>query len=105
MLDISSRWTGDVWNMVFVGDVGYFPIGQWPSKAYTVVANTPVIREKPFLVCDEVRHQFRAGMETDNHGLTLVRMDHSAKKGDGCFLFEPEALADAIAGVDQDPKA
>ena len=38
--------------MVFVGDTGYFPIGQWPSHAYTVVGQTPLMREKPFLVCD-----------------------------------------------------
>jgi hypothetical protein len=38
--------------MVFVGDTGYFPIGQWPAHAYTVLGQTPVIREKPFLVCE-----------------------------------------------------
>jgi hypothetical protein len=32
-------------------------------------------------------------------------MNHSGKKGDGSFLFELETVADAIARVDQDPKA
>ena len=39
--------------MVFIGDTGYFPIGQWPTHAYTVVGQTPVMREKPFLSCDD----------------------------------------------------
>jgi hypothetical protein len=38
--------------MVFVADTGYFPFGQWPTHAYTVIDQTPVMREKPFLVCD-----------------------------------------------------
>jgi hypothetical protein len=43
-----TSWTGGSWNMVFVGDKST-PAGAWPSSPYTVVAATPVIREKPFL--------------------------------------------------------
>jgi hypothetical protein len=43
-----SNWQGGGWNMVFVGD-GQAPGGTWPSSDVTVVAATPVIREKPFL--------------------------------------------------------
>jgi hypothetical protein len=43
-----TSWTGGSWNMVFVGD-GQPPSGSWPSSPYTVVAQTPRIREKPFL--------------------------------------------------------
>jgi len=43
-----TKWSGGSWNMVFVGD-GSPPGGAWPSSPYTVVAATPVIREKPFL--------------------------------------------------------
>jgi hypothetical protein len=39
------------WNMVFVGDENA-PSATWPSPAFTVVANTPVVREKPYLVVD-----------------------------------------------------
>ena len=46
-----SNWYGAVWNMVFVGDTNP-PSGTWPSPPFTVVANTPVVREKPYLVVD-----------------------------------------------------
>jgi hypothetical protein len=43
-----KSWTGSNWNMVFVGVV-HPPEGTWPSPPYTNVAQTPVVREKPFL--------------------------------------------------------
>jgi len=43
-----KSWTGSNWNMVFVG-VAHPPEGEWPSPPYTKVAQTPVVREKPFL--------------------------------------------------------
>jgi hypothetical protein len=43
-----KSWTGSNWNMVFVG-VTHPPEGEWPSPPYTKVAQTPVVREKPFL--------------------------------------------------------
>jgi hypothetical protein len=43
-----KSWTGANWNMVFVG-VMHPPEGAWPSPPYTKVAQTPVVREKPFL--------------------------------------------------------
>jgi hypothetical protein len=46
-----GSWTGSNWNMVFVG-VPSAPQGEWPRPAYTRVAETPVIREKPFLMVD-----------------------------------------------------
>lgn len=46
-----SGWFGAVWNMVFVGDTTP-PSGTWPSPPFTVVANTPVVREKPYLTID-----------------------------------------------------
>ena len=46
-----GSWTGHNWNMVFVG-VNHPPSGDWPDPAYTVVAKTPRIREKPFLCVD-----------------------------------------------------
>ena len=47
-------WTGANWNMVFVG-VPNPPEGEWPSPPYTKVAQTPIVREKPFLQVDCVR--------------------------------------------------
>ncbi len=46
-----GSWTGHNWNMVFVG-VTRPPSGDWPEPAYTVVAQTPRIREKPYLCVD-----------------------------------------------------
>jgi len=47
----SMTWNGANWNMVFVGDKGA-PGGTWPNPPYSVVAATPVVREKPFLYLD-----------------------------------------------------
>jgi hypothetical protein len=47
-----DSWNGGVWNMVFVGTVNP-PAGAWPTRPYTVVDKTPLIREKPYLVLDE----------------------------------------------------
>jgi hypothetical protein len=44
-----GKWSGGVWNMMFVG-VPDAPSGNWPEKPYTVITETPVIREKPYLV-------------------------------------------------------
>jgi hypothetical protein len=46
-----GSWTGSNWNMVFVG-VPHPPAGEWPAPPYTKVAETPVVREKPFLMVD-----------------------------------------------------
>jgi hypothetical protein len=40
-----------VWNQVFVGTQGA-PAQSFPTPAYTTVAQTPVIREKPYLYVD-----------------------------------------------------
>jgi hypothetical protein len=49
--DIWGSWNGAVWNMVFVG-VSNAPAGTWPGTPYTVITNTPLIREKPYLYVD-----------------------------------------------------
>ncbi|HEU4321838.1 MAG TPA: coagulation factor 5/8 type domain-containing protein [Roseiflexaceae bacterium] len=46
-----GSWTGSNWNMVFVGVVNA-PAGNWPSPPYTKIAQTPIVREKPFLTID-----------------------------------------------------
>ena len=49
--DIWGNWSGQVWNMVFVG-VSNPPSGTWPNAKYTVITNTPLVREKPYLYVD-----------------------------------------------------
>ncbi len=49
-----NKWDGGVWNMMFVG-VPQAPAEDWPAKPYTTIAETPVIREKPWLAFDGKR--------------------------------------------------
>jgi hypothetical protein len=45
-------WSGGVWNMVFSGVEGA-PSPTYPNPPETVLSNTPVSREKPFLYVDK----------------------------------------------------
>jgi hypothetical protein len=47
-----GKWTGGVWNMVFVGTLNP-PAGEWPKSPYTVIDKTPLVREKPYLLIDD----------------------------------------------------
>jgi hypothetical protein len=47
-----GKWRGANWNMFFLGVVNP-PSDSWPKPPVTVVSETPVIREKPFLFVDE----------------------------------------------------
>lgn len=47
-----GNWHGGAWNMMFVG-VKNAPEGIWPKKPYTVIPETPAVREKPYLVLDK----------------------------------------------------
>jgi len=47
-----GNWKGGSWNMVFVG-CSNPPSGHWPEAPYSVIDNTPVIREKPYIFVDE----------------------------------------------------
>lgn len=46
-----AGWMGGVWNMFFQGVMDP-PAGTWPTQPYTVAAQAPVIREKPYLTVD-----------------------------------------------------
>ncbi|MGC4806982.1 discoidin domain-containing protein [Micromonospora sp. DT233] len=46
-----GSWTGSVWNMVFQGVTGA-PPPSFPNPSHTVIAQTPQVREKPFLYVD-----------------------------------------------------
>jgi hypothetical protein len=52
-----GSWTGANWNMVFVG-IPNPPAGDWPAPPYTKIAQTPIVREKPFLTSDANGHYF-----------------------------------------------
>jgi hypothetical protein len=52
-----GEWRGGNWNMVFVGCNGA-PAGEFPDKPYTTIEQTPLVREKPFLIIDESDRYF-----------------------------------------------
>ena len=66
-----GSWTGSNWNMVFVG-VPHPPAGEWPAPPYTKVAQTPIVREKPFLEVDAKGNwSVRVpALQTDSAGIT-----------------------------------
>jgi len=69
--DAWGNWTGHNWNMVFVG-VSNPPSGTWPAIPYTVISNTPLIREKPYLCVDNNDHYvvMVPGLQTNSIGTT-----------------------------------
>jgi hypothetical protein len=69
--DVWGNWSGEVWNMVFVG-VSNPPAGTWPSSYYTVITNTPLIREKPYLCLDSNGNYevMVPALETNSLGIT-----------------------------------
>ncbi|MET8810168.1 RICIN domain-containing protein [Streptomyces sp. NPDC004546] len=48
---MDGGWSGHNWNMVFVGDSSA-PATSFPNPQYTTVAQSPVMREKPFIYVD-----------------------------------------------------
>ena len=53
-----GSWAGANWNMVFVGTHGA-PRQSFPDPPYTTLAETPIVREKPFLYVDRARHAWQ----------------------------------------------
>jgi hypothetical protein len=49
--ELADIWTNGVWNQVFSGVTGA-PAADFPSNPYTVLATSPVTREKPYLYLD-----------------------------------------------------
>ncbi|WP_166639461.1 RICIN domain-containing protein [Amycolatopsis sp. SID8362] len=66
-----GSWNGSNWNMVFAGVQGA-PANSFPTPPYTTVAQTPVVREKPFLYLDGAgKYQvFVPGVKTNASGTT-----------------------------------
>lgn len=66
-----GSWTGSNWNMVFVG-IKNVPAGEWPTPPYTKVAETPIVREKPFLEIDSAgRYSVRVpALRTNSSGVS-----------------------------------
>ncbi len=63
-----GSWNGGVWNMVFSGVIGA-PTPSYPSPPETVVTNTPLSREKPFLYVD-INGQYKVFQPAVRHNST-----------------------------------
>lgn len=46
-----NKWDRGSWNMLFMG-VPNAPEDRWPENPYTIIPETPFIREKPYLVSE-----------------------------------------------------
>nr|BBH92320.1 hypothetical protein KTA_05190 [Thermogemmatispora argillosa] len=69
--DQLGSWNGGVWNMVFVG-VNGAPPQSFPNPPETVINQTPVIREKPFLYIDQTGNYyvFVPALRSNSQGTT-----------------------------------
>jgi hypothetical protein len=75
-----GSWKGGSWNMVFVGTVNA-PAGSWPEAPYTVVDETPLIREKPYLFIDERDSYFVRIPGLATNGTRGVTWGHGETRG------------------------
>ncbi|WP_240942783.1 discoidin domain-containing protein [Planosporangium thailandense] len=64
-------WLNGVWNMTFSGVLGA-PAQSFPNPPYTVLARSPVTREKPYLYVDAAGayQVFVPSLRTDSQGTT-----------------------------------
>ncbi len=53
-----GKWDRGSWNMMFMG-VNGAPEDKWPDNPYTVINETPAIREKPYLVWQGIEYLFK----------------------------------------------
>jgi hypothetical protein len=89
-----GRWVGSNWNMVFVG-VSNPPAGSWPKPPYTVIEQTPVIGEKPYLFVDDAGRYFVMVPKPATGGTRGTTWSNGATSGtvlpiDRFYLAHPE---------------
>jgi len=87
-------WTGGAWNMVFVG-VNHPPRETWPAPPYTVIVQTPVIREKPYLFIDDDGNYFVMIPDLETNGTRGISWQNRDTPGtplpiDRFYLAQPE---------------
>ncbi|WP_072686858.1 RICIN domain-containing protein [Rhodococcus marinonascens] len=95
-------WEGSNWNMTFVGDVNA-PANTFPNPPYTTVAQSPVIREKPFLYVDssDSWKVFVPALRTDTQGVSWAGGNPAGDSLpiDQFFIVKPGATAGDINGA------
>lgn len=97
--DMAGGWKGGNWNMVFEG-VTNPPEGDWPARPYTVVAKTPVIREKPYLALISGEcFVMVPGLESDVTGANWSRPTRRIPLGDFHITHVGESAASINAAL------
>lgn len=89
-----GNWRGGGWNMVFVGTTNP-PDGTWPIKPYTVVQETPIVAEKPYLFVDGGGHYYVMVPSLNSNGTQGITWAHESTPGkaipiDQFFLAHPD---------------
>ncbi|HEX9337447.1 MAG TPA: discoidin domain-containing protein [Pseudonocardiaceae bacterium] len=69
--DTWGSWAGNVWNMVFVGDVNA-PAQHFPNPSFTTVGQSPVELEKPYIFIDSagLYHVFVPSLRQNTQGIS-----------------------------------
>jgi predicted heme/steroid binding protein len=98
-----ASWKSVNWNEVFVG-VDHPFTGTWPGKHTTVIAMTPVVREKPFLVFDAVAgyQVFLPALRKDSTGPSWsagTQADGKSASIDEFFVARPTDTAQVLNSV------
>ena len=96
------NWTGSNWNMVFVGMV-HAPDGEWPTPPYTKIAETPIVREKPFLLVDSHGDWFVRvpSLRTDSVGITWRNGTTPGRSIPLSHFYIAHAGADSAASINE----
>jgi hypothetical protein len=93
-----SRWSNGVWNMVFVGDSNA-PKGEFPNPPYTVVDQTPIIREKPYLYVNDSGQYavFVPSLQTNTRGVSWAAGSTPGKSVpiDRFYIVQPSTASAA----------
>lgn len=95
-----ASWSGGTWNMVFVGAIRP-PSGAWPVAPYTVVATTPVVREKPFLFVDDAGNYgvMVPALGSDTQGATWSAGSSSGVAVPLAQFYVPNPMADDATSI------
>lgn len=67
-----GTWDRGSWNMMFMGTINP-PEAAWPNNPYTVINETPIIREKPYLVINGNEFMVRKpGLKINSAGISWL---------------------------------
>ena len=85
-----EKWIGGNWNMMFMG-VQNVPEGNWPKKPYTVINNTPIVREKPYIVF--INHEYKVivpELKYNSFGYNWIEKSDKILSMKDFYLVKPE---------------